>query len=91
MIRGMAEAHVTPEMLTKRTTYAEWVANLGLVDPPAGKFLERIEKYGSRLSKLMQSGDELWEWKTGTDFAAAGGFAILRDGKIVWAESTWRS
>ena len=71
---------------------AEWLQNLGLVDTLSGQLLERIENYGRRFSGLMEPGDEIWEWKTGTDdFGAAGGFAILREGDIIWADATWRS
>jgi hypothetical protein len=88
----MAECQVTHDMLIGRATIDEWVENLGLDAPPSGKSLERIETYGRRLTALMQPGDELWEWRIGTEqFASTGGFAILRNGEIVWADSTWRS
>lgn len=50
------------------------------------------EVFQRKLEALAQPGDEWWAWMDGADEPEGmqlGGLALVRGGKIVWAEQIW--
>jgi hypothetical protein len=86
--------HVSKEMLVRPISLEEYESIWGLAsiaesDP---RFRTKLERHRAEVIKAMKMGDQLWEWRVGTEaFSSAGGLAVIRGEEIVWARLDWRS
>ncbi|MEJ7637964.1 MAG: hypothetical protein WKF75_08290 [Singulisphaera sp.] len=52
----------------------------------------KLDQHRAEVHEAMKLGDQLWEWRRGTEsFSMSGGLAVTRGGEIVWARHDWRS
>lgn len=89
---------VTPDELTQRVTldeyYREEIAHhtSRRTTEELRDIMSRIEQTKARLIAHWTQGDEWWEWVSGTEpLMQSGGIALVRAGKIIYAEQHWIS
>ena len=79
---------VTAEHLVRRVTLDDYIARgRPRLSDPAPQEHELRQFYLT----LFAEGDEWWEWQWGKKMQpfSEGGLALVRDGKVVWADADW--
>jgi hypothetical protein len=87
---------VTPDELTRRITLDDYYAtdlahHASRRTPEQFREVEQqLERAKASLGARVLPGDEWWEWVSGTEpLMQSGGLALVRCGRIVYAEQHW--